>query len=594
MAKQDCGTENPANAALGEHAGPNLLPSAIRPGRPTLTTTYQLAADIPLHSNGNVDETWAHAIKVILLWLKDKWPERIPSAAWEGEAIREELPGQRLQCAVVPDEGIWSARLEQPDTPFNDRPGVPGRSWLTDLALRKRDACLGFGVRVQCSSLPYSTEEINLIRPRVVKDLASKMGLRQVVPLTLHSWQLRSEGDLALLYDLLVNPNRKMPVIMLTQPDARRLGQMNVAEYVLDGEGLARALIGHAHIVKMPHALGFQWTDRVGKIWSAFQGAVRTYRPGLDFDEDVPRMHPLTLAENILFWRTEDKRGERAFEQFLIQQVSQATASQVVSWGNLLFYANAQALAASRFVDSLREKLRSSHASNQERITFLEQAVEAEKARADAIQQKLTEAEADAEMWSDSSVESDQSRRHYQQENERLRGKINALLIQLEAKTQKNPDEEIPFPNDYEDLPDWVGEHLVGRLVLHPRAIRAVKDAVYCDIRLVCGSLLLLARDYRGMRLMDGSGMAAFNDACNQLGVCCGGSIEEFRAGEFGETYYVRYPVGSNSRQFLSHHIRKGATKDNHLCMAIYFFWDAETQQVVVGWLPSHLDNRLT
>ena len=41
-------------------------------------------------------------------------------------------------------------------------------------------------------------------------------------------------------------------------------------------------------------------------------------------------------------------------------------------------------------------------------------------------------------------------------------------------------------------------------------------------------------------------------------------------------------------------HIRKGRDHDARHCLAIYFFWDEETRQVVVGWLPSHLDNRLT
>lgn len=579
---------------VDRHSIASLMPSAIRPGRPTITTTYQLAAELPLHSDGNMDETWIHAIKVILLWLKDKWPESIPSAAWEGQDIHEELAGQRLDCVVVPDDGVWSARLEQPDSPFMDRPAVPGRIWFTDLALRKRHGFLGFGVRVQCSSLPYSQEEIRLIRPRVVKDLTRKMGLRQIVPMVFHPRQMRSESDLDALYDLLVNPERQMPVIMLTQPDVRRLGQPCVSEYLLDADRLARELIGYAHVVKMPHDLGFRWTERVSKPWSAFLGAVRTYHPGLDFDEDTPRRHPLTFAENILFWRMDGEQGERAFEDFLIEQTSEAAASRSMIWNDLLFHVNARALAASRFADSLRERLDSGRTSDQGRIETLEQLLEAEKARTEAVQQKLAEAEREAEEWSDASVEADQAREYYRQQNERLRCKVHALFAQLEAKTQESPDDEIEFPCNYDDLPDWVDDNLAGRLVLCPRAIRSVKDAVYNDVELVYRSLILLARNYRDMRLTQGSGISAFDDACSQLGVCCGRSIDESRAGEFGEIYYVRWPVGSHRRQFLSHHIRKGSIKDDRLCMAIYFFWDAESQQVVVGSLPKHLDNRMT
>jgi len=46
--------------------------------------------------------------------------------------------------------------------------------------------------------------------------------------------------------------------------------------------------------------------------------------------------------------------------------------------------------------------------------------------------------------------------------------------------------------------------------------------------------------------------------------------------------------------KLLNLHLRKGTTKDDRYCLAIYFFWDDEKRRVVVGWLPSHLDNRLT
>jgi hypothetical protein len=45
---------------------------------------------------------------------------------------------------------------------------------------------------------------------------------------------------------------------------------------------------------------------------------------------------------------------------------------------------------------------------------------------------------------------------------------------------------------------------------------------------------------------------------------------------------------------FLDLHLRKGSTKDDQYCLAIDFFWDDQEQQVVVGWLPGHLDNRMT
>jgi len=72
------------------------------------------------------------------------------------------------------------------------------------------------------------------------------------------------------------------------------------------------------------------------------------------------------------------------------------------------------------------------------------------------------------------------------------------------------------------------------------------------------------------------------------------GSITPSRAGEQGETYFVRWPVGTEKLAFLAHHLREGVDKDERLTLAIYFFWEEDTEQVIVGWLPSHLENRMT
>jgi hypothetical protein len=42
-------------------------------------------------------------------------------------------------------------------------------------------------------------------------------------------------------------------------------------------------------------------------------------------------------------------------------------------------------------------------------------------------------------------------------------------------------------------------------------------------------------------------------------------------------------------------HLKPGRnTRDPTRCLRIYFFWDDEEEQAVVGWLPGHLESRLT
>lgn len=51
---------------------------------------------------------------------------------------------------------------------------------------------------------------------------------------------------------------------------------------------------------------------------------------------------------------------------------------------------------------------------------------------------------------------------------------------------------------------------------------------------------------------------------------------------------------GGNQLKFLQRHLRCiGNSREPRRCLAGYYLWDASTSRVVVGWLPSHLKNRL-
>jgi regulator of replication initiation timing len=378
---------------------------------------------------------------------------------------------------------------------------------------------------------------------------------------------------------LITDPQRVLPVYLLTEADARRLPG-KVRQYVLDEHRLAERTLGLAHVAVLARGQSFAWTNRVGKVWSAFQGAVRTYRPGLNFETDSPFAdHPLAMAENIIFMRYKSLAAEEAFLAFLADRAHQESATRQVDWGGCLFFTDARRHKAEIVRREATEKA-DWKAIYEDQITILEQ--------------KIQELEKERDEMMDLVDQADKDRDYYRAENENLRWQVESLRAQLAHKTGEDPDTSIEIPEDYDDLPDWVSKNLAARLVLHPRAIRAVKDASYQNVQLVYRGLLLLANEYRSMRLHYPGAKQAFEKQRDALNVECSPSITWERAGEEGDTYFVQYPSHTANRRFLEWHIRKGKTKDDRHCLAIYFFWDDETRQVVVGWLPSHLGNRLT
>ena len=557
------------NTALSAQSLATATVVPVRPGRASTHTTFQFRGEVPLASR-DPQALYERAIEIVLEWLqrRQRW---LPESAWRGACFEVDQPGRKIECQSVPQDGIWAVRLEHPDN------SVAERTWISDVSLRKRLTGIGFGIRVMCSSGAKSEEDITLSRPRIVRDLAKQLGLCETRNLDEQPWLIQNTDDLIALSDLLTNPKRALPVVALTQPDPKRV-PVPVAEYVLDPPGLAMEALGLAHIVQIPWDMAFEWTKLVGKAWSVFHGAVRTYMPKLDFADDVPTRHPLATVERILFWEADGMNGEVAFASFLLDTLRLHAANKRFDWEDLLFITEVRA----RREELARRDIR----DFEELIRSYDQEIAAYK-------MQITDLKKEMDQYVEQIDEAEQERDKARDENAGLRYQLQELRGKLFEKTGEAIDASIPMVDNYEDMPQWATNHLAGRLVLHPRALRGLKEAQFSDPALVCQALLLLANEYRDMRLGT-LGQSNYTEALERLGLEDRASITKSRAGEEGDAYYIRYPAPSSSRQFLHSHLRKGTSRDERNCLAIYFFWDKDSSQVVVGWLPSHLDNRLT
>ena len=326
--------------------------------------------------------------RTVIYWLKDRVPDRLPQSAWDGDSFRLEWPGQKVEAISIPECGTWSLRLEHPDLPFADRTAVPGRTWTTEIGFAQCGGTLQVGIRLFCASLPYSSDEgIAMTRPRVVLELAQRLGMQDQRPLSRQPWHLVIDDDVVRLFDLISNKDRRLPVVVLTQPDRSRL-LLSVSDYVLNPAELANRCCGLAHVVQLSWELGYRWTELVGKPWSVFLGAVRTYQPGIDWDNDHPSQHPSTFAEKIVFWKLpgDDRIGEAPFTDFLVQRLFDACVFRRVDWGKVLFLPEAR----TKNVEVIRSRTTESG--------DWKQLFESEIA---ALNEKITELGKEVEEWAD-------------------------------------------------------------------------------------------------------------------------------------------------------------------------------------------------
>lgn len=183
--------------------------------------------------------------------------------------------------------------------------------------------------------------------------------------------------------------------------------------------------------------------------------------------------------------------------------------------------------------------------------------------------------------------------RELQEEVELLRlqttlqaAKLRALSTAQPKAVQAAAPDQAPRQWRLDEMGEWAADN-ADRITILPRAISAAKKSLYEQPELVYAALELLASTYRSVKL----GQQDRNDlldGARDLGLEIGGSIDPVR---ITNDYLVRWGRG---KRVLDQHLSRGVSRDTRLCLRIYYFWCEDTQRAVVGWLPSHLDNRMT
>jgi hypothetical protein len=176
-------------------------------------------------------------------------------------------------------------------------------------------------------------------------------------------------------------------------------------------------------------------------------------------------------------------------------------------------------------------------------------------------------------------------------ENRRLRhqvGSISSALSGVKPATFAAVEDTQADSSDLAWLPQWVAMNGT-KIAVMPRALGAAKKSRYENPEHIRSALEYLAGPYRQCRLGQ-IDQDASNKALMDTGSRIRGSAGISVAGTEGDAYFVMW---NGRRRFMDMHITRGGGRDQRYCMRIYFFWDAESQMVVVGHLPSHLNNSL-
>jgi len=497
------------------------------------------------------------ARKEVLKWVERRSGGRLPAEAWKHDGF-EHLAGGRNSTAVrIADESgdVWAIRADDPDKT------VAQRIWTTEVTVgHKPGERALFSVRLLVSS-PERELSVDPAVPGLVRQVAAKCGLdRGTVELDPEPWVIGSDDDALELTELLVDPARDLPAFVLTVPNQAD----DPLAPLLDPGPLASATVGLARVIVLPARFTWLLTDRFGKRLSVFDGAVRVYLPGFSADANPYGGHDLVLAERIA------TPAQAAGVRVLLQRLAATESVRRFRLGHdVLSFASVREVS----LDLASRRLAQEGATDTEQL-------EAAHVQINALREDIKRAE-DAEQWLSDEHEAAEDRAKTAEAQLTAAGyRIQQLTAQLKERGD-SPDANIPLPNSWDGFADWCEQHLVGRVLLTPRARREVRAPVFRDYALAARCLLWLANDYRERRLGGGDG---------DLRVQVESGVQNDRCG--ADSFSTNW---QGERADVEWHIKNGGnTRDPTRCLRIYYFWSDATQQVVIASMPAHMHTGAT
>lgn len=536
-------------------------------GAPLATVRSVSQVMLSFHSE-DPGRTFTEIRNEALKWLANRAGRKLPERAWAGESFDMLEAGAQPVSAIALDQpAYWCFRASDADKE------VARRHWTTETGILLNDDEVLFGCRLQCVALGESPEfnaSIPRVVAQVVKNQAAYLDGRRI---STQAWNVTSGAEVDDFVALLLNPQRTRPVIAVSLGD--REGHDGPG--AIDADRLARQTLGAAHVVTLSGDASYALTDRLGREFSVFHQAVRTYRPGVDPNIGSSTDHPIALPRTIETWTD---GGAEAFTRFLVERALRGTVLGVDIYGQLPSFADVHAQAAKR----RRTKAKEEGASDTELLALaleenerLEEKLKDEKQTYEGLLETAERERVNTE------VELDETRASYRG----LQARVEHLEAALSATGKQD---ETPILDTFEGLDAWCAEHLSGRVQVLPRALRAAVKSSFENPPLAYQALLIL-RDYFVPMKREG-GMEkkqAYEQALAELGLEDTPSIVAERAGEFSDEYSVTY---NGRSRILERHLKGSSSREERFGFRLYFFWDDDTRQVVVGSFPAHLSTR--
>ena len=245
--------------------------------------------------------------KRVLKWAFS--PERnlgaIPEGAWDGETfVIDRENSERAAARKLENPKYWAFRLIER---LKDKDA--NRIWTTEVGIGERQSNqVAFGCRVICSQ--RGLQDVPRSIPNFVRGIAfTQQATLDGRPTSAKPWIIDNEDAVDRLVRFLRSTDRNHPVVVFALPEY----SSDPDETIIPVKPFIRRTVGYVHTAIITSAASFALTDRLGREFSVYRQAVRTYNPRFEPDSDHPTDHPVASAARIQVWQyTEGDRCDEA------------------------------------------------------------------------------------------------------------------------------------------------------------------------------------------------------------------------------------------------------------------------------------------
>ena len=613
--------------------------------------TYQFyARACPVRSD--IDVVFKACVLEALKWLRARLSdmEDMPSCLGgplpeEPDKITDDMlqsfsfsEGPQIDAVYIPQSGVWSIRITEPDMGANigtdrERAPVSGRSFITEIALRKQTDYVEIGMRTICSEPIDTTAGCEVFRLALVKALVARTDMRlmhggcviNAEPLSVAN---RAGADRAL--SILTDPDRSMPIVFIAETAfEEEKSVLSVPDSMaFPSAGMSLLSRRGVYTDKMDLTISAEGIDLSKQISSKSERkdkkkspAVR--KPAAPSGKRLPSADAakaawrlvgfaivMTVSEDMFPYlknklHISPKHGEvlivphqqvtesipyetygddpKILPDMLYRSITESHKRCSYTFGDVLFHSDAR-------LEDLHNK-RHKTESLEDQCDIYRQELETLRSKVKEQDQQQADREQSAEKDRElnkriSTLEDElkEKTEDYEALERYVSGRDEAYrrsaeLVQFYKRYIELAEQ---FPTVKEDICDWAEKNFGDTLIISSRARNELKKySAPLDISCLCDGIVFLDAHVRYRRTeLEAEEYELYSERRHwETGGCGKETLKRCR-----DDYTVT--VGGKTYT-LDQHIKHGIRAED--LIRIYFYWDEESRKIIIGSMPGHL-----